>query len=349
MLTYDKAKDITLVALAQLYLKNNPDWLWDPFPFENGDTDTEALRQANIAVKDNVSNDTPSNMELPYVTLLASSYSYYTEIIYETDSSRPTSSAIQDSFTSVNVISTSYDSSKKIYVSELRIDKKGNVMAALTWDATGTRRYEMGVDHGVLYIPDDTGVYNSAYAWNGLTSVTESPDGAEATDLWADNIKYGSIRSAETFGGTIEAYTYPDEFAACDGSLELTAGVHIGQQTRQSFGFSYRTQIGNDTPTTKDDGYILHLVYGCTASPSEKQYETINDSPDAITFSWEFDTTPVTVTAIENAKATSLITIDSTKADKTKLAALEKILYGDADTEARLPLPDEVYTLMKAA
>lgn len=222
-------------------------------------------------------------------------------------------------------------------------------MAALTWDTTGTRRYELGVDHGVLYIPTDAGVYDKGYAWNGLTSVTESPDGAEANDLWADNMKYGSIRSAETFGGTIEAYTYPDEFAACDGSLALADGVHIGQQRRTTFGFSYRTQIENDTPTSNDDGYILHLVYGATASPSEKQYETINDSPDAITFSWEFDTTPVPVTAVENASATSLITIDSTKADTEKLKALEKILYGDGDSEPRLPLPDEVYTLMKDA
>lgn len=213
-------------------------------------------------------------------------------------------------------------------------------MAALVWDATGSRFYENGVNHGVLYPMADNGTYGTGVAWNGLTGVTESPDGAEANDLWADNIKYATMRSTETFGGTITAYTYPDEFMQCDGSANLADGVYIGQQKRKGFGLCYRTEIGNDTPTDTDDGYKLHLVYGATASPSERDYETINDSPDAIEFSWEFDTTPVNVAGY---KPTSLITIDSTKADATKLANLEKILYGDTNTEPRLPLPDELF------
>lgn len=215
-------------------------------------------------------------------------------------------------------------------------------MAALTWDGTGSRFYETGVEKGVLYKMSGS-TYGTGVAWNGLTSVTESPDGAELTDLYADNIKYASLRSAETFGGTIEAYTYPEEFAECDGSASIAEGVTIGQQPRVGFGFCYRTLVGNDTMSETDDGYKLHLVYGATASPSEKQYETVNDSPDAITFSWEFSTTPVPVTG---HKPTSLIIIDSLKADATKLEALEAVLYGANNTEPRLPLPDEVITMM---
>lgn len=212
---------------------------------------------------------------------------------------------------------------------------------AINWDATGARLYETGVDRGVLYVQGTNG-YGEGVAWNGLTSVSESPDGAEPTDLWADNIKYASMRSAETFGGTIEAYTYPEEFNECDGNLTIATGVYAGQQGRKSFGLCYRTKLGNDVAGS-DFGYKLHLVYGCTASPSEKSYETINDSPDAITFSWEFETTPVNMTG---GKPTSVIVIDSTKVDATKLATLEGILYGSSaagsSTAARLPLPDEV-------
>ena len=218
-------------------------------------------------------------------------------------------------------------------------------MSALTWDGTGTRYYENGVDHGVLYVQDDTGSYGTGVAWNGLTAVTESPDGAEANDIYADNIKYASLRSTETFGCTIEAYTYPDEFAECDGSAAIADGVYFGQQYRQSFGFCYRTNIGNDTGTTSDDGYKIHLVYGATASPSDKSYETVNDSPDAITFSWEVDTTPVTV---DGYKAVSTIVIDSLKADATLLATLEDTLYGSDSSEPTLPLPDEILTMFAA-
>lgn len=216
-------------------------------------------------------------------------------------------------------------------------------MAKLVWDKTGERLYETGVKQGVLYVQDESGTYPKGVAWNGLTNVTESPSGAEATPLYADDIKYLNLMSAEEFGGTIEAYTYPDEFAECDGSASLTTGVYIGQQARKSFGFCYRTTLGNDVDNNSH-GYKLHLVYGALASPSEKAYATINDSPEAITFSWEFSTTPVNVTGF---KPTASIVIDSTKADPTKLAELEKILYGDGETEARLPLPDEVATTMK--
>lgn len=224
-------------------------------------------------------------------------------------------------------------------------------MAKLKWDQTGDRLYETGVKNGVLYIPT-SGVYNKGYAWNGLTAVTESPSGAEATALYADDIKYLSLMSTEEFGATIEAYTYPDEFAACDGSAELADGVTIGQQTRSVFGLCYKTSIGNDVDGN-EHGYKLHIIYGALAKPSERAYATINDSPEAITFSWEITTTPVNVTG---AKPTASIVIDSTKANSTKLAALEEILYGkdgtgDGQTGAvdpRLPLPDEIKTLMAA-
>ena len=220
-------------------------------------------------------------------------------------------------------------------------------MSKLVWDKTGERYYETGVKNGVLYIPTE-GVYSKGVAWNGLTAVTESPSGAEATALYADDMKYLSLYSAEEFGATIEAYTYPDEFAQCDGSAEITKGVSIGQQARKTFGLCYRTTIGNDTDGN-DYGYKLHMIYGCMASPSEKAYATINDSPEAITFSWEVTTTPVSVAGF---KPTASITIDSTKAEPTKLAALEDILYGkdgEPGSEARLPLPDEIKTLMSAA
>ena len=215
-------------------------------------------------------------------------------------------------------------------------------MAKLVWDKTGERFFEAGVSNGVLY-PQVSGAYPKGVAWNGLTAVTESPAGAELTDLWADNIKYASIRSAETFGATIEAYTYPDEFAECDGSASLAEGVTIGQQKRNTFGFSYKTKIGSDTDGLDGEGYKLHLIYGASASPSEKAYATINDSPDAITFSWEVTTVPVAVTGF---KPTASITIDSTKVNAAKLTALEAILYGGESSEARLPLPDEVKTLL---
>lgn len=217
-------------------------------------------------------------------------------------------------------------------------------MAKLVWDNTGDRLYETGVKQGVLYIPTE-GVYSKGVAWNGLTAVTESPSGAEATALYADDIKYLSLTSTEEFGCTIEAYTYPPEFEACDGSAELAKGVTIGQQKRSTFGLCYRTTIGNDVDGN-DHGYKLHLIYGCVASPSEKAYATINDSPEAITFSWEVTTTPVNVTG---ARPTASITIDSTKCDAAKLAALEAKLYGGESTEAQLPLPDEIKTLMTAA
>lgn len=223
-------------------------------------------------------------------------------------------------------------------------------MSRIEWDKTGERFYETGVDHGVLYPQKADGSYNTGVAWNGLTTVTASPGGAEATDLWADNIKYASIRSAETFGGTIEAYTYPPEFGECDGTKSPVKGVRIGQQSRSPFGFSYRTLIQNDTATDADDAYIIHLVYNATASPSEKAYSTVNDSPDAITFSWEFDTTPVNV-GIDGIKPCATIDIDSRDFKEegggaAKLAALEKLLYGDADAEPTLPDPMTVLTTL---
>ena len=223
--------------------------------------------------------------------------------------------------------------------------------AALSWDNTGDKLYETGVDHGVLYPMGENG-YGTGVAWNGMTGVTETPSGAEATKLYADNIKYLEIRSAEEFGGTIEAYTYPDEWAECDGSAALLTGVYAGQQPRKVFGFCYRTILGNDVDLDKH-GYKLHIVYGCTASPSERSYATVNDSPEAITFSWEFSSTPVNVT---NHKPVSCITIDSTKVDATKLKNLEDKLYGVttdstanpavAGSAAYLPLPAEVISTL---
>ena len=220
-------------------------------------------------------------------------------------------------------------------------------MAKLVWDKTGDRLYETGVKNGVLYIPT-SGIYSKGVAWNGLTAVTESPSGAEATALYADDTKYLSLMSTEEFGATIEAYTYPDEFAACDGSAELADGVTIGQQKRSAFGLCYKTTIGNDTEGN-DHGYKLHIIYGALAKPSERAYASINDSPEAVTFSWEITTTPVNVTG---AKPTASLVIDSTKADPSKLSALEDILYGkdgEPGNEPRLPLPDEIKTLMTAA
>lgn len=217
-------------------------------------------------------------------------------------------------------------------------------MAAITWDETGKRFYETGVDHGVLYPISEAGKYTPGVAWNGLTALTETPEGAEIEDLYADNIKYLSLLSAETFGGTIEAYTYPDEFMECDGSKELVAGVVAYQQARKTFGLCYRTVLGNDVDGN-EKGYKLHLIYGCKASVSERAYSTINDSPEAITFSWEFKSTPVTI-AEEGFKPTSCLIIDSTKIAKEKMTLLEKKLYGDTSTEAELPLPDEVLTII---
>ena len=215
-------------------------------------------------------------------------------------------------------------------------------MSKIVWDAVGEHIFETGVRNGVLYLKDETGAYNTGVAWNGLTSVSESPEGAEPTDLYADDVKYLTLMSAENFKATIEAYTYPVEFEECDGSASIANGVVIGQQARKPFGLCYRTAIGNDTDGN-EHGYKLHIVYGCMASPSEKQYSTINDSPEAITFSWEVNTTPVNVTG---KKPTATLIIDSTKVDKSKLTALEAILYGSESDEPRLPLPDEIATLM---
>lgn len=217
-------------------------------------------------------------------------------------------------------------------------------MAKLVWDQTGERYYETGVKKGVLYVQEE-GAYPKGVAWNGLTAVTESPSGAEATALYADDIKYLNLMSVEEFGCTIEAYTYPDEFMQCDGSAELVAGVTLGQQPRKTFGLAYVTTIGNDVAGNKH-GYKIHLVYGGLAAPSEKAYATINDSPEAITFSWEVTTTPVNV---EGFEPTASIVIDSTKVDAEKLAALEAVLYGSESEEAKLPLPNEIVTLIGTA
>jgi len=223
-------------------------------------------------------------------------------------------------------------------------------MTKLIWDAVASRKYELGVSKTVLFVSDGSGSYKTGVAWNGTTSITDSPDGAKATDLYADNVKYASFRSAETFGGTIEAYTFPDEFMACDGIVEMAPGVSFGQQGRKSFGLAYRTEQGNDV----DDaiGYKLHIIYGATASPSGKKYESENDSPDAITFSWEYETTPVSTDGItlpdgiKRLKSVSSIVLDSTKCNLTDL---EAVLYGGEgeEAESHLPLPEEVVSLVK--
>lgn len=217
-------------------------------------------------------------------------------------------------------------------------------MTKIVWDKTGERFYETGVSKGVLYVQSAEGTYPKGVAWNGLTAVTESPSGAEATPLYADDTKYLNLMSTEEFGATIEAYTYPDEFAQCDGSAELAAGVTIGQQPRKTFGMCYRTALGNDVDGN-NHGYKLHIIYGALAAPSEKGYTTINDSPEAITFSWEVSTTPVNVTGF---KPTASLVIDSTKVAEEKLAALETLLYGAESTEAKLPLPDEIAATISA-
>ena len=229
-------------------------------------------------------------------------------------------------------------------------------MSKIKWDETGKRFYETGVDHAVLYPIDANGAYSKGVAWNGITAITESPSGAEANPLYADNIKYLNLVAAEDFGATIEAYTYPDEWAACDGSAEIAEGVMIGQQSRKTFGLCHRTKLGNDVDG-QDHGYKLHLIYGALAAPSERGYQTVNDSPEAITFSWTVTTTPVDVPGF---KPTAILMIDSTKTDATKLKALEDILYGTdgtgtegedgyvAATEARLPLPAEIIELLAA-
>ena len=216
-------------------------------------------------------------------------------------------------------------------------------MAVLTWDNVGERTYETGVDRGVLYIPDNSGVYANGVAWNGLTSVSESPTGAEANAMYADNIKYLNLYSVEEFGATIEAFTYPDEFLQFDGTSTPTPGVTVGQQTRKPFGLCYRTRVGNDV-LGDDYGYKLHLLYGCKASPSEKAYATVNDSPEALTFSWELSTAPVAIN-VGNAKPTALMTVDSTQVNATSLTALEALLYGTSSTPPQLPLPVDVIDL----
>ena len=216
-------------------------------------------------------------------------------------------------------------------------------MAKLVWDQTGERIYETGTDHGVIYPVDSDGAYPTGVAWNGLTGVDENPSGADATKIWADNINYITMYSAEEFGFTIKAYTYPDEFAVCDGSAEPVSGLRMNLQTRKGFGFVYRTLKGNDTDGT-DYGYLLHLCYGCKASPSAKSYATVNDSPDAIEFSWEVTTTPVVVN--DTYKPTSQIVIDSTKVDANKLTALEAVLFGSVAEDAKLPTPAEVISII---
>lgn len=215
----------------------------------------------------------------------------------------------------------------------------------LTWDDAGKRLYETGVKQGVLYPQDDNGAYPKGVAWNGLTAVTESPEGAEPTPLYADDIKYLNLLSTEEFKATVEAYTYPDEFAECDGSGSLVEGVTIGQQDRKTFGFSYRTSLGNDVKGN-EYGYKLHIVYGCLAAPSEKAYATVNDSPEAITFSWEVSTTPVNVTGF---KPTASLVLDSVKLGAAKMKAIEDVLYGTSAAEARLPLPDEIKSIIESA
>lgn len=215
-------------------------------------------------------------------------------------------------------------------------------MSKIEWDKTGERYLETGVDHGVLYpYNTSTKAYDTGVAWNGLTNISESPSGADSNDLYADNMKYASLRAAEDFGATIEAYTFPDEFAICDGSVEIIEGVNIYQQARPTFGLSYRTKVTNDMGIEE---YKIHLVYGASASPSERSYATTNDSPDAISFSWELTTTPVNV---EGYKATALVTIDTRKVEADAIAALEKVLYGDEESDPKLPMPDEVIKIIQ--
>lgn len=215
-------------------------------------------------------------------------------------------------------------------------------MSKLVWDQTGEREYETGVKNGVLYVQGEGGTYPKGVAWNGLISVTESPSGAEATALYADDIKYLNLMSNEEFGATIEAYMSPEEFDQCDGTASIATGVSIGQQKRKTFGMAYKTTIGNDVDGN-DYGYKIHLIYGALAAPSEKAYSTINDSPEAMTLSWELSTTPVNV---KGFKPTASVVIDSTKADPTKLKKLEEILFGGESAEARLPLPDEIVSIV---
>lgn len=233
-------------------------------------------------------------------------------------------------------------------------------MSKIVWDQTGSRTYETGIDHGVLYPLDTNAQYSKGVAWNGLVSASESPSGAESNPQYADNIKYLNLVSAEDFGLTLEAFTYPDEFALCDGSAEPVPGLTLGQQARKTFGLSYRTILGNDV-AGDGYGYKLHLVYGCLASPSEKGYQTVNDSPEAITFSWEITTTPVALTEVDPVtnkayRPTAVLILDSTKLGADKMAAIETVLYGtdavdggDPGTEGRLPLPDEVIQILKTA
>lgn len=215
-------------------------------------------------------------------------------------------------------------------------------MGKLIWDKVGERFYETGVDRGVLYPQDENGEYPLGVAWNGLSNVTEKPSGAESSPVYADNIKYLDLMSAEEFGASVEAYTYPDEFKPCNGEVEVAPGVYASQQNRVPFGMAYRTLIGNDVKSN-DYGYKIHLVYGAKATPSEKNYQSVNDSPEAMALSWDVTTTPV---AVEGFKPTAQLVIDSTKIDTVKLAALEEILYGNETTDARLPLPDEVVTII---
>lgn len=218
-------------------------------------------------------------------------------------------------------------------------------MSKIVWDKTGERLYETGVDHGVLFVQGENGEYNKGVAWNGITAVTESPSGAESNPVWADNIKYLNLISVEEFAATIEAYMYPEEFEACDGSASPAPGIKIGQQARKPFGFSYRTLVGNDVEG-QEHGYKLHIIYNAVAAPSERAYATVNDSPEAITFSWEISTTPVEV---EGYKPTAHIEIDSTKVAPEKLSALEAMLYGSESEEATLPTPAEIIEMFKAA
>lgn len=219
-------------------------------------------------------------------------------------------------------------------------------MTKLKWDQVGEKFYETGVDQGVLYLPNTTGIYDKGYAWNGLVSVSESPSGAESNKQYADNTVYLNLVSAEEFSATVEAFTYPEEFAECDGTAVPTAGVYVGQQRRKSFGLSYRTRVGNDIDAA-DHGYKLHLIYGALAAPTEKAYTTINDSPEAITFSWELSTTPVEVGS--GLKPTATLTIDSTKVSSAKLADLENLLYGTAGVDPQLPTPAAVIAMFNGS